>query len=108
MTRIDREKRTVGAMIALYCRANHSTNGELCEECKKLYDYAVARLDRCPFGADKTTCAKCPIHCYKPDMKAQVKRVMRYSGPRMLRRHPLLALMHQLDSLRANATSKPA
>ena len=53
MTRIDREKRTVGAMIALYCRANHSTNGELCEECKELYDYAVARLDRCPFGADK-------------------------------------------------------
>jgi len=101
MTRIDREKRTVSVMIALYCRANHSTNNELCQECAKLHDYAVARLGRCPLGVGKTTCAKCPIHCYKPDMRAQIKRVMRYSGPRMLRRHPLLALMHQLDSLRA-------
>ncbi len=101
MNRIDREKRTASAMIALYCRANHSTSGELCQECATLHDYAVARLNRCPFGIHKSTCAECPVHCYKPDMKAQIKKVMRYSGPRMLRRHPLLALMHQFDSLRS-------
>ena len=93
-------------MIELYCHANHSTAGELCQECTKLHDYAIARLNRCPFGADKTTCAKCPIHCYKPDMKAQIKKVMRYSGPRMLRRHPLLAIMHQFDSLRAKSDAE--
>ena len=100
MTRIDREKRTVSAMIALYCRAHHSAGAALCEDCERLRDYALARLDRCPFGAGKPTCASCPVHCYKPDMRARIKTVMRYSGPRMSYRHPLLALMHWLDSLR--------
>jgi hypothetical protein len=100
VARIQREKRTVSAMIDLYCRANHSPTDALCTECKALRDYALARLGRCPFGDKKPTCAKCPVHCYKPDMRAQIREVMRYAGPRMLRRHPLLALMHQLDSLR--------
>ncbi len=100
MRRIEREKRTVDVMIALYCGANHYTKGGLCEECRKLRDYAFARLDRCPFGARKPTCARCPVHCYKLAMKDQIRTVMRYAGPRMLYRHPALALMHQLDSLR--------
>lgn len=106
MRRIEREKRTVGVMIALYCGANHSTKGELCGECRKLRDYAFARLDRCPFGARKPTCAKCPVHCYKPAMKDQIRKIMRYAGPRMLYRHPALALMHQLDSLRSGRESQ--
>jgi Nitrous oxide-stimulated promoter len=106
MTRIEREKRTVGAMIALHCRANHATGSNLCEDCRQLCDYAFARLERCPFGAGKTTCAKCPVHCYKPDMREQIRKVMRYSGPRMLYRHPVLALMHQIDSLRRSSSSK--
>jgi hypothetical protein len=100
MTRIEREKRTVSAMIALYCRAHHSAGDGLCEDCRRLHDYALARLERCPFGADKPTCASCPVHCYKPDLRAQIRSIMRYSGPRMSYRHPLLALMHRLDSLR--------
>jgi hypothetical protein len=108
MTRIEREKRTVSGMIALYCRAHHSAGAALCEDCLRLRDYALARLDRCPFGADKPTCADCPVHCYKPDMRARIKTVMRYSGPRMSYRHPLLALMHWLDSLRRERPSKSA
>ena len=100
MTRIEREKRTVSAMLSLYCRAHHSPGAGLCEDCQRLHDYALARLDRCPFGAGKPTCARCPVHCYKPDMRARIRTVMRYSGPRMAYRHPLLALMHRLDSLR--------
>ncbi|MCX6069479.1 MAG: nitrous oxide-stimulated promoter family protein [Chloroflexi bacterium] len=106
MTRIEREKRTVSAMIALYCRAHHSAGAALCENCERLCDYALARLDRCPFGAGKPTCASCSVHCYKPDMRARIKTVMRYSGPRMSYRHPLLALMHWLDSLRREHPSK--
>ena len=106
MARIQREKRTVSVMIEMYCHAQHSTPDALCAECKKRRDYALARLDRCPFGDHKPTCARCPVHCYKPDMKAQIKEVMRYAGPRMLGRHPLLALMHQLDSLRRSSVSK--
>ena len=93
-------------MIALYCRANHATDGSLCEEYGRLCDYAFARLERCPFGAGKTTCAKCPVHCYKPDMREQIRKVMRYSGPRMLYHHPVLALRHQIDSLRRSPPSR--
>jgi hypothetical protein len=99
--RLARERRTIEAMVDLYCRAHHATKGTLCAECQALYDYAVARLDRCPFGVDKTTCARCPIHCYKPAMRSRISEVMRYAGPRMLLRHPILALLHQLDSFRS-------
>jgi predicted amidophosphoribosyltransferase len=98
--RIAREKQTTRAMIAMYCRDQHGSADDLCGGCRELLDYAYCRLDRCPFGADKTTCAKCPIHCYKPAMRERVREVMRYAGPRMLLRHPMLALRHWLDGLR--------
>jgi len=98
--RIAREKRTVRAMIRIYCRAHHKTTDALCADCDELLDYAVARLDRCPFGSEKPTCAKCPVHCYKPAMREKAKAVMRYAGPRMLLRHPILAVRHLLDGRR--------
>ena len=98
--RLRREKQTLQAMVRVYCRAHHAAKGPLCAECQSLCDYALGRLDRCPFGAEKTTCARCTTHCYKSAMRAQIKTVMRYSGPRMLARHPVLALLHVLDGLR--------
>jgi len=98
--RLAREKRTLRAMVHVYCRAHHGTTGLLCSECQLLCDYALSRLDRCPYGAEKTTCVNCPTHCYKPAMRDQVKTVMRYAGPRMLFHHPILALLHMLDGLR--------
>jgi hypothetical protein len=95
-----REARTVEAMVRLYCRAQHESNGALCAECAGLLDYAHARLEKCPFGEDKTTCLKCPVHCYKADMRGKVRAVMRYAGPRMLYQHPILAILHLLDGLR--------
>jgi hypothetical protein len=97
--RIIREKRTVAAMIDIYCHAHHGTSGTLCSECSLLLDYALCRLDRCPHGAAKTPCAICPTHCFQSLMRARIKVVMRYAGPRMLLRHPILALLHQWDSL---------
>jgi len=74
--------------------------GGLCPDCAALLDYARARLARCPYGAQKPTCADCPTHCYKPAMREQMRAVMRYSGPRMLTRHPLLAAAHLIDGRR--------
>jgi hypothetical protein len=102
-SRMARERKTVEAMIGLYCQAQHGQydrSGRLCDECQALRDYARQRLEKCPFQAAKTTCAKCPIHCYKPERRAQIRTVMRYAGPRMLLRHPILALQHMLDGLR--------
>ncbi len=97
--RMARERETVAAMIAIYCRGNHDSPGRLCAECRELLDYAGARLERCPFREQKPTCANCPIHCYKPEMREQIRTVMKYAGPRMLF-HPILALLHLLDGLR--------
>ncbi|NQV31992.1 MAG: nitrous oxide-stimulated promoter family protein [Phycisphaeraceae bacterium] len=97
MTRIQREQRTVAAMIRLYCRDHHGT-GALCTDCDALLVYAMKRLEACPFGALKPTCSKCHIHCYKPRMREKVTTVMRYAGPRMIRHHPLMALRHLWDS----------
>ena len=61
---------------------------------------ADTRLERCPFGEQKPTCANCLVHCYKADMRERMREVMRFAGPRMLRRHPILALWHVLDGFR--------
>ncbi|MBQ2121879.1 MAG: nitrous oxide-stimulated promoter family protein, partial [Bacteroidaceae bacterium] len=67
-------------MIQIYCRHHHkSDRGSICDECFSLYIYAIHRLDRCPFGEGKGNCKQCPIHCYKPDRREQIRRVMRYS-----------------------------
>lgn len=90
---IEQEQRTVEQMIRIYCRYKEG-NKELCPRCQELLQYAHARLGRCPFGEEKTTCQKCPIHCYKPEMKERMRAVMRYAGPRMLFFHPIAAIRH--------------
>lgn len=98
--RMARERRTLKAMIELYCRDRHGTRDALCAECSALLGYALERLARCPYQEAKPTCAKCLIHCYRPEMRARVRAVMRYAGPRMLWRYPILALWHLADGLR--------
>jgi hypothetical protein len=103
--RMARECRTIEAMLDIYClgqhgRSQHTMAGNLCEDCQALREYARQRLDKCPYQEGKTTCAKCPIHCYRPQMRAKIRSVMRYAGPRMLYRHPLMALQHLLDGFR--------
>jgi hypothetical protein len=94
------DKKTVGAMVRLYCTGTHGTKPGCCVECQNLLDYAHARLDHCPLGKKKTTCAKCPIHCYRPPERDAMRRVMRVAGPRMFPRHPWLSLWHTWQSLR--------
>lgn len=98
--RLAREKRTVQAMVHIACRGRHATQNGLCERCEELLSYALKRLDRCPFQADKPTCANCPVHCYRPSMREEIRAVMRYAGPRMLLRHPILAIRHLIDGQR--------
>lgn len=87
----------------MYCRAKHGTRRGFCEECQQLYDYTVARLNTCPFGKDKPTCVKCPVHCYQALMREKISEVMRYAGPRMIYRHPILTLFHYIDGSRKHA-----
>jgi len=92
----EREIKTVSLMIDLYCRKNHGK--ELCEECEKLKEYAVLRSMKCPFMETKTFCSNCKVHCYKPEMREKIREVMRFSGPRMIFHHPVMAVRHVIES----------
>lgn len=97
-SRIAAEKEVVEKMIAVYCRGQGHQKGSLCPECLSLLQYAHKRLDKCRFGEEKTFCEQCPVHCYGRDMRARIKVVMRYAGPRMLLHHPYLAVKHLVSS----------
>lgn len=96
-TKREREKEVVSLMISLYCRKNHGSK-TLCPACAELERYARTRSDRCPFMETKTFCANCKVHCYKPDMREKIREVMRFSGPRMLLYHPIMAIRHGIES----------
>lgn len=97
--RINRETKTISAMLSLYCKNHHHKEHEtgICDDCRAIQDYAVKRLQNCPFIANKPTCANCLVHCYNKKMQIKVRTIMRYSGPRLLFFHPILAIRHLLD-----------
>lgn len=91
------EKALLSEMIVLYCRKRHRSADGLCPDCAALAAYAEARSDKCPFIETKTFCANCKVHCYKPEMREKIRQVMRFSGPRIVFRHPLIVLRHLLE-----------
>ncbi len=93
MDRKEQEMHTVYEMIHLYCRKTHHSK-KLCRQCDALYRYAKERIEKCPRMESKTFCSQCEIHCYKPEMREQIRKVMRFSGPRMLFVHPWMAIRH--------------
>ena len=95
-----REQVIVSQMIALYCKRKHHHRDGLCPECQALDTYAKMRSDRCPFMESKTFCSNCKVHCYKPEMREKIREVMRFSGPRMIFYHPLMAIRHVIESRR--------
>lgn len=94
--RLAREWTTVCAMIRIYCRDHHHAE-DLCAGCQALRTYVQLRLERCHFGEDKPTCAKCPVHCYQKARRDEIKAIMRYAGPKMLWEHPWLSVWHFWD-----------
>ncbi len=99
-SRLTREAKTMEVMVSIYCHDLHGTQNGFCDECTELVEYAHGRLDKCPYQEGKTTCASCPIHCYKPALRDRMRIVMRHSGPRMLWRHPIMTVLHLWDGRR--------
>jgi hypothetical protein len=110
--RIKREAKTIDYMVEMYCNDKHLTKTRLCESCSELREYAHLRLEKCRYQEKKPTCAKCQTHCYKKSMREAVRQVMRYAGPRMLFKHPGIAIQHLLDGMRKSPSildiKKPA
>jgi hypothetical protein len=101
--RLKRERATIEAMVRLYCADHHQTRESPCPVCTSLVEYANEKLDRCSFGEEKPPCNKCTVHCYRPEQREQVRIIMRYAGPRMLTKHPVMAIMHVVDGKRARS-----
>ena len=101
MEDLDRKRQSeidmVGEMISLYCRKNHGGK-ELCPQCEDLLNYARQRVEHCPFMETKTFCSNCKVHCYQSDYRDRIRQVMRFSGPRMLFVHPVMAIRHLIST----------
>ena len=108
------DRKVVRTMIGMYCRAHHAAarpadvasdgaagdRAGLCPDCAELADYCDRRVDRCPLGDRKTSCRKCTISCYDDPHRKAIRAAMRYAGPRMLFRHPWMALKQLFHELR--------
>lgn len=94
------EDKVCTLMIQVYCHGVHKTKcamkseSEMCEDCCALANYVHERVAKCPFMETKTFCSMCKVHCYKSEMREKIRQVMRYSGPRMMLYHPVLAVKH--------------
>ncbi len=84
-------------MIRMYCQRKHRTKSGLCPECAELDTYAREHSDQCPFMEKKTFCFNCQVHCYQPDMRERICRVMRYSAPRMIFHRPMMTIHHVFE-----------
>lgn len=98
MNELKRERKTMYHMINIYCKAHHKKSIESCDECNEFWEYTNKRLDHCPYGENKPNCKQCPVHCYTGDMKEHAKKIMRYSGPKMAYKHPILAIIYMRNA----------
>lgn len=98
--KLEREQETILKMVKIYCDGFHKPCDGLCSDCRDLSDYALLCVSQCPYGANKPVCGRCPTNCFRKDRYAKITAVMRYAGPRMLYKHPLLAVSHVFDAIR--------
>jgi len=104
--RVLREKKTLEIMAMLYCKRVHKTPKPMCDRCREVYEYSVLRISSCPRKSYRGVCKGCTIHCFKDEYREEIKKIMRYSGPRLLFKHPLLAIAHVLDGLKKTKGEK--
>jgi hypothetical protein len=122
---VRKDTRLLGDFSAIYCKGMHpeakrrplvSDGAELgvygrgapvvCAECAELLVYAEKRRAFCPKDP-KPFCSYCDTHCYKTDMREQMREVMRYAGPRsLLHGHAIDGIRHVIDGRRAKKESE--
>lgn len=84
MTKVEKEKRTLEFMINLYCEKKHKLGIRKCKDCREIFQYASTQLDQCKFGEKKLSCKKCRVHCFSPEKREEIRKIMRFSGPRII------------------------
>ena len=86
-------------MIEIYCKSKYAEK-ELCSVCSELNEYAIKKLQDCPYGENKPFCSSCKTQCYSNSKREQIKKVMRFSGPRMIFIDPILTIRYLLQKFK--------
>lgn len=100
--KVVRDLRTLVRFVEHYCAAKHGDRERrcaeirshdvaalcgaaprLCADCAKLLTHALVKRTHCPMDP-KPACRLCPKHCYASRYREEIRRVMRYVGPRAL------------------------
>ena len=111
---VARDLKTLASFIQIYCDGHHqgyerttatlktndlqATKGyplTLCRDCQKLLAHAFVMRTHCPLDP-KPSCKKCPHHCYAPKYRERIRKVMHYSGKRLLLRGRFGYIWHLL------------
>jgi hypothetical protein len=120
----DNEKIAFLALTHIYCKGNNHLNREeyigsgklplelqekadrfsgnypnwkriaLCPHCYEMVKMAEKHVSGCPHMAYKTFCHSCPKPCYPKAHLEKIRPMMRYSGPRLMLRHPVIAFKY--------------
>lgn len=81
-----REANILKKFIEVFCHSNHKPeNSFLCDDCQDLLQYALKRLEKCPYDP-KPKCKDCPTHCYKSAYRDKIRSVMKFSGMYFIKR----------------------
>ena len=81
----EKDRAVLQHFIEVYCRNKHGWKDGLCDECADLMAYAAGRLAACPLDP-KPACKDCKIHCYAPEYRTRIVKVMKFSGMYFVKR----------------------
>ncbi len=95
------KKQLIHEMITIFCAAKHHRVGN-CQTCSRLEEYANMKIDRCPPGDSGISCSSCRVHCYGESERSLIKEVMKYAGPGIFLKSPLLTLRYFMNNLIVN------
>lgn len=104
-SKIATDQHSIRLMIDIYSRHKLGLR-ETPDEMKALAEYACRRLGHCRWGEEKPACKDCPVHCYAPDKREQMRQVMRWVGPRMIFYSPRATLRHLGQCLRSKMAAR--
>ncbi|MFO6484177.1 nitrous oxide-stimulated promoter family protein [Escherichia coli] len=92
--RISREKLTIKKIKINFIKRNarrRQRSRSITRRC--LFTRKSGWINVCS-AKKKPACKQCPVHCYQPAKREEMKQIMRWAGPRMLWRHPILTVRH--------------
>ena len=97
--RQNKDIRLIGKFVQIYCRDCHGADRRdsfplpsgldsilICPECVRFMEYVVEKRIKCPLEFEKPSCKKCRIHCYAAAEREKIRKIMAYSGRKMILR----------------------